>query len=320
MTDVKRGFKKKTIAKAIRQKVAAWLNTVDDVPLRKEILENYILTGGAITSMLLGESPNDYDFYFIDSKVAAKVANYYLNPVKASTSNDKISDIYAEDRGNRVSIFVKSAGVVLDNTNLNQYDYFEGLSPAALDKYLDKSKMKTPEPYKPVVISTNAISLTKGVQLIMRFCGDPEEIHKNYDFVHCTNYYTEKTGLVLNQPALESILAKELKYVGSLYPLCSMFRLKKFIKRGWSVTAGEMLKIGYDIAKLNLDDPKVLQEQLVGVDQAFFGQLLDILRSDIEGGREIDRTYLAEVINRVFDEEDVPDYESTETILDTGDD
>jgi hypothetical protein len=79
-----------------------------------------------------------------------------------------------------------------------------------------------------------------------------------------------------------------------------MFRLKKFIKRGWTITAGEMLKIAWDINKLDLNDRLVLQDQLTGVDAAYFRQIIDLLNKD---DKPIERTYLFELINRIFDED-----------------
>jgi hypothetical protein len=134
------------------------------------------------------------------------------------------------------------------------------------------------------------------VQVIFRFTGPPEEIHHNFDFVHCTNWYADGE-LHLNQAALEAILSKELQYIGSLYPICSVFRIKKFLQRGWTITAGTMLKISWDISELDLSQREVLQEQLVGMDAAYFHQVIALLRE----GDTIDRTYLYELINRVFD-------------------
>jgi hypothetical protein len=155
--------------------------------------------------------------------------------------------------------------------------------------------------FSVVCMTTNAITLSDKIQIILRFTGDVNEIHKNYDFVHCTNCYRDGK-LTIRQDALLSIITKELRYIGSLYPVCSMFRLKKFIKRGWTITAGEMFKIAYDISKLNLDDINILEDQLTGVDAAYFNEVINILRK--ESNRDINRTYLFELISRVFDEID----------------
>lgn len=297
----KRGFKRKTIVSTIEHKAKDWIKTLPK-ELQEPVENTYILTGGAITSMLQGEIPNDYDFYFSDGEVAAKVANYYLSTL--DVKNDRVSKVEAKNCGDRVKIMIKSAGIAGDGANLNDYRYFESRPEEELDSYFEQwhNQQPGPKPYKVAMISTNAISLYNDVQIITRFVGAPEEIHKNYDFVHCTNWYTHKDGLVLNQAALEAILAKELKYVGSKYPICSMFRIKKFIQRGWTITAGEMLKIAWDINKLDLDKIEVLMDQLTGVDAAYFLEVISILKKQKD--KQIDRTYLFEVINRVFDQPD----------------
>ena len=193
-----------------------------------------------------------------------------------------------------------------DGDDTSDYKYFESQPIDALDDYLKKgATAKKRKSYTPAIFTSNAITLYDGIQIITCFTGTPDKIHKNYDFVHCTNYYTEKTGLVLNQDALEAILAQELRYVGSKYPIASMFRLRKFLNRGWTVTAGEMLKIAWDINHLRLDDPEVLEEQLIGVDYAYFREVISLLRKEgYDVTKPIDRTYLFEMINRVFDEAD----------------
>ena len=270
--------------------------------MRDELRKHYIVTGGAITSMLLGDVPNDYDVYIDNTDTAAKLANYYISRLP-TPDNEKtdVPVVSVPPGGGRVEIKVKSSGVASEEDNQSEYDYFE-MYPNASDRmlsYLENMTQQSNGKYTAVAITTNAITLTDQIQVILRFVGPAQEIHKNYDFVHTTNYFTEAEGVVLNQPALESILAKELKYVGSLYPICSVFRIKKFINRGWTITAGEMLKIAYDIAKLDLDDPKVLQDQLTGVDAAYFNQILRLIR---EEGKPIERTYLFELVNRIFDE------------------
>lgn len=312
------GFKKKTIASIIDRKIKHWVKTINNEQLRERILNDYIVTGGSIVSMLHGELPNDFDVYFQTPEVALDVANYYLTNA-GSSFNDKAKKIEARLENNRVRIFIKSAGIIQgDASSLNNYDYFEGRESGAAEAFLNNAGLeKNKKPYTPLMITDNAITLNDSIQIITRFIGNPEEIHKNFDFVHTTNYYTVKTGLVLKQDALEAIIAKELKYVGSLYPLCSMFRLKKFIKRGWSVSAGEMLKIGFDISRLDLTNTEILREQCIGVDAAYFHQLLRILEQNKNESETFDRTYLVEMINKVFDSMD-PDDESIEEMIKLG--
>jgi hypothetical protein len=314
--NITRGFKRKTIAKTIRHKLNKWVESIEDEKLRAEILDDCIVTGGAITSMLLGQNPNDYDVYFKSKSVAKKVAEHYL---KAYLGHEtmKVSKIEVMDTsdGQGVAVFVKSSGIIEAGTDLAGYDYFESLSPNTMTKYFDEAAEKAKAEkakYRPLMISSNAITLSDDIQIILRFCGDPETIHQFYDFVHCTNYYTKASGVVLKADAMEATLTRELKYVGSKFPLCSMFRLKKFIKRGWTITAGDMLKIGWDMNQLKLDNPEVLREQLIGMDAAYFHQVLRMLKDKGFGdpGVELDRTYLFECIERVFDQDsDTPDHD-----------
>ena len=148
-------------------------------------------------------------------------------------------------------------------------------------------------------MSDNAITLSDKVQLVIRFYGEPSQIHNNYDYVHTFNWYDrEKDELVLNQEALEALLTKTLIYKGSLYPIASIFRIRKFIQRGWSITAGQLLKIIWQINELDLKDQTVLREQLIGVDQAYMHQLINAIQ---ENDYKVDSTYLAKLIDEIFE-------------------
>ena len=94
------------------------------------------------------------------------------------------------------------------------------------------------------------------------------------------------------------MLAKELRYVGSKYPICSVIRLRKFIKRGWTVNAGQILKMMMQISELDLKDHKVLQDQLTGVDAAYFCQLVSMVKEN--DPEKVNSAYLVEIIDRMF--------------------
>ena len=156
--------------------------------------------------------------------------------------------------------------------------------------------------YVPLYFSPNAISLSNKIQIILRFNGDASAIHKNFDYIHATNYFTFRDGLVTNKEALESLITKQLKYQGSLYPLTSILRMKKFVKRKWNITAGEILKIMFQISELDLTNPDILEEQLIGIDVAYFAKIIAILREVKQ--EKIVSDYLNEIIDRVFGQAD----------------
>ena len=132
------------------------------------------------------------------------------------------------------------------------------------------SKKQKANKYRPVFISENAITLSNKIQIITRFYGEPDKIHNNYDFVHANCYYDFKNkNLVTPAEALTSLLSRTLVYKGSLYPIASVFRTKKFINRGWRITAGQQIKMMWQISELDLTNYDIIKEQLTGVDQAY---------------------------------------------------
>ena len=154
-------------------------------------------------------------------------------------------------------------------------------------------------PYDPTFLSSNAISLRNGLQLILRFYGEPSEIHSTFDFTHCTCYWVSETKeLVTPEAALLALMSKTLIYQGSLYPLASVVRIRKFIQRGYRINAGQILKIAIQLSKLDLTDPKVLEDQLTGVDVAYFADILE--RVSANDPVKIDSGYLVQVIDELI--------------------
>ena len=167
----------------------------------------------------------------------------------------------------------------------------------------DKEEFETKEgtKYRPIFLSANAITLSNKIQIVIRFYGKVEELHENYDFVHCTCSWESFTGtLTLPNAALVAIINKRLKYKSSKYPLCSFIRTRKFIKRGWHIDAGQYLKMAWELNSLDLKSTEVLEDQLTGMDAAYFNQVICMLESRKKEGKEIDDTYLMQVVDKIF--------------------
>lgn len=314
-------MKKKTIGRIINKKMSEWWRTIEDADLRDRVKKSTIVTGGCIASMLLCEQVNDFDIYFKDKETAFAVAKYYVGQFEIKNKSGIECGLHVIEEEGRIKIVVQSAGIASEQGTQQPYEYFEANPEASTagadyvsevmqdpgqieDAYQEREAKVLDQDddgpaYRPVFISTNAITLSNRVQIVLRFFGEPEEIHKNYDFVHCTNYWSSWDGLLkLHQPALESLLAKELRYVGSKYPICSLFRLRKFIARGWTINAGQVLKISLQISELDLSDIKVLEDQLTGVDVAYFVQLVKALKE--KDPEKVNAAYLVEILDRMF--------------------
>jgi len=281
----------KTIEKNIQTKMNEWLLTITDEELRGKVKNNLLVSGGSIVSLLLREDINDYDVYINDMDVLIELVKYYTNNYQNIEILDgRKKDYYLPICENRMGLYKIS----IENLKLDQVKlYFENKSGGHKTLW-EKENLN----YVPLFFSPNAISLSNNIQIVSRFHGNNEEIHKTFDFIHATNYFTFRDGLVTNKEALESIICKQLKYQGSLYPLTSIIRMKKFIKRGWNINAGEILKIMFQISELDLKNPNILEEQLIGIDVAWFSQLIAILRG-VEA-EKITSKYLNTIIDRVF--------------------
>lgn len=314
-------MKSKTIKAILSKKIAEWLASIEDEGLRELAKQNTIVTGGCIASMLLKEEVNDFDLYFRNRATTLAIAKYYLGRFDPKMKEGIPCKMYVDDQHeDRIKIVIKSAGIASEEGTAKPYEYFEAKAAGEAEGYVaevmrdagdiqdtyeqtkdaaGKTEDEDKPKYRPVFMSTNAITLSHRIQIVLRFYGEPDQIHDNYDFIHCTNYWKSwDEELVLRQAALESLLAKELRYVGSKYPICSLFRLRKFIKRNWTVNAGQILKMALQVSELNLKDITVLEDQLTGVDCAYFCEVMQKLKEN--DPEKINSAYLVEILDRMF--------------------
>lgn len=296
----------KNIKKVLDTKLKDWISSIDDPKVQDEVIRNAMVTGGAIVSLLLNEEVNDYDIYFKTKESCRLVAAYYMNkwntehPDKDRVvfdtieSDERIRLVIGRGRGN---------GMVAEDGD-NGID--DDTEPYTTENEEDPTKpnpaTNTPK-YRPRFFSTNAISLSDKIQIVIRFYGSVEDIHKNFDYEHTKCCYDHrKYTLDLPAKALECILNKELIYSGSKYPLTSIIRSRKFITRGWTISAGQYVKMAFELNELDLKNIEVFKDQVVGVDSAYFMQALDIISKKMEDDPTyvLTNCYLFEVIDRIF--------------------
>jgi hypothetical protein len=299
---------RRLIEKILTAKHKQFVESITDPKVREMVDKNSIITGGSIVSLLLREPVNDYDYYFTNAETTRAVAEYFVHKFNAAHPDAAVHPkvVFKDDR---VQIWIQSAGICSENSDV-EYHYFEQRPEEAGMNYVDHitAPLDAPEdpekpPFRPIFMSSNAITLSGKIQLVMRFYGSPEKIHENYDFIHCCNYWTSfDHKLTLNPAALESIIAKQLYYQGSLYPICSVIRLRKFINKGWYINAGQILKILFQISQLDLTNIDILRDQLTGVDSAYFMQLIDYCKKRQEEDPKFKLTvpYLVAVIDKIF--------------------
>lgn len=295
----------KTISRNIHNKITEWIDSIDNEELRKDLRKNILVSGGSITSMLLKEDVNDYDVYIKDMDVLIRLANHYTKDTGIEVLDGRLREQYIKDytEGKYKNVEFENHdaidAVIYRTLKLDQVKLKIGHDTAGKKMNEDATEDEKKK-YIPGFFSPNAISLSNKIQIVLRFHGDSDKIHETFDFIHATNYFTFDEGLVTNKAALECILTKQLRYQGSLYPLTTIIRVKKFLKRGWNINAGELLKVMFQISELDLKDPDVLEEQLIGVDIAYFSKLIEVLRG-VESNK-LTSQYLNSIIDRVFNE------------------
>lgn len=314
-------MKAKTINSVICKKFDDWLSSITDGEVKSLIEKNSIVTGGCIASMLLKEQVNDFDIYFTNKETVKAVASYYVKIWNDTNKDDGYildgAEIDVETNNNvhskaggvglnmtpdRIKVIFPSNGIAKEEGAIDDESEIEEW-PDGKPVVDEESKPK----YRPIYLSCNAITLSQKIQIVIRFHGDPDNIHQHYDYIHCTNFWLSKDRkLTLKQPALEALLARELRYIGSKYPLASVIRTRKFIKRGWTINAGQYLKMAFQISQLDLTNISVLEDQLVGVDVAYFNMLVDAIQKHSEKEKEegkefrLEYSYLATIIDKIF--------------------
>lgn len=290
-------FKTKATLKAVCQYYATKFNENNALRQNKlgAPLHAWVLDGEDIEAWKYGKKTLDSFAYGYDNISFAQLSEYKkVSVMLYNTPEDRIrmminSDGIAED-----------SDVIADKVEYNVESYVEALNDA--DSVPAVAVETSEAKYKPLFLSSNAITLSNKIQVVVRFYGTPDEIHKNYDYIHTTQYWTFETGVMLNQAALEAILNKELVYVGSKYPICSLVRSRKFIKRGWHINAGQFVKIAWQISELDLSNIAVLEDQLVGVDSVYFLNFIDGLKKKKleDPNFSLTQDYLTSVIDRIF--------------------
>src|SRR5690625_2028822 len=164
-------MKAKTIKRILNQRHREFVESIEDEDVRKLVRKNSIITGGAIVSMLLNEPVNDFDYYFTDKETTKKVAEYFVSKFKEINGSLNVEVV---DEDGRIKIFVQSTGVAGEAPEHEDDEELLVTSESIQDE--------EEQDFRPLFLTTNAITLSNKIQLVTRFYGEPEEIHDNYDF------------------------------------------------------------------------------------------------------------------------------------------
>lgn len=177
---------------------------------------------------------------------------------------------------------------VFAGEHINDLDiYFE----SQID--FDKFKEKYFKDLKPVFNTDNAISYDKNkrkIQLIKKFYGSPKEIIDRFDFSICKCAYVPFPYLsvsmfVFGDNFLEHLSLRILCYnVKGDHPINSLYRVVKFLKKGYKIPAVEIVKLALRINDLKITNYRDLKEELEGIDTILLKEFTDSLIGKKDNG------------------------------------
>jgi len=112
--------------------------------------------------------------------------------------------------------------------------------------------------------------------------GSPLHIFESFDFTICMGSYDFAADeFVLHQNFLKHLAQRRLVFhVGTRFPICSILRILKYQKRGYSISGVEMLKATLAVHRLEMETYADVREQLMGIDTAFLRELTDKFKEE----------------------------------------
>lgn len=134
---------------------------------------------------------------------------------------------------------------LLRGERINDYDFYcrtafsaQKVKSIISELYRDHIK-DYDEKYKSLgvgkVITKNAITMKDGAQFIFSVSGEPEDVKKSFDYLHCcTHFDLCNDTLYVSKNQYDSIMSKHLVLANPTRVQPAAWRTDKFVKRGWT--------------------------------------------------------------------------------------
>lgn len=112
----------------------------------------------------------------------------------------------------------------------------------------------------------------------------PPHVFDNFDFTVCMGMYGIKQDRFwFHEDFMHHLAAKRLVYnPKSEFPIASLFRLRKYIERGYRVSAMEIVKMALKVHSLPLYNFDALANQLRGIDISYLASVIQELKQRSE--------------------------------------
>jgi len=111
-----------------------------------------------------------------------------------------------------------------------------------------------------------------------KMIGPIQEIINKFDFTICMAAYDLNENIYFVRDYLTDNISKRLVFnINTPYPISSLFRVQKYIKKGFRLGGLDAVKMALRINNINLSDHNELKDQLQGVDTLLLKDLVDKL-------------------------------------------
>lgn len=206
-----------------------------------------------------------------------------LQQARAIIAGGAIRAVFAGERISDYDIYFKTAGGVHQ-----------------VSRWLDDNE------FDQFAVTPNAESYSRNglkIQLIIMsslICENPVDIIKQFDYSVCMGAFdVESDAFILDPLFLEDVSRRELRYnISAKYPIASLFRLRKYLKKGYTISGLEMVKLGCAINNLQMKSYRDLRDQLQGIDTLFLMDLTNKLGSSEYGSKEYDFSVFTSLLEK----------------------
>jgi len=193
--------------------------------------------------------------------------------------DDKLVEVLKENGAMIVGGAIRS---VFTGDKINDYDIFFKSEEDLQTVYHYLSGLK--KEYKDMSMTSNAYSFFRKknktrIQLIRVFIfKDVNDIFGKFDFTVCMGAYdVSHSEFIFGERFFRDNSSKRLVInLETEYPLNTMLRIRKYLKKGYRITGMEMVKLGLAVNNLKIENHADLQHHLMGIDtmilQDFFDQ------------------------------------------------
>jgi len=141
------------------------------------------------------------------------------------------------------------------------------------------------------------------VQFIKRFYGEPERVMSEFDFtISMAAYLPEREEFCLGEDFLHHLCERRLVFnENTRFPVSSLWRVKKFLKRGYKIGARDIIVLALAVHNLKIETFRDLKEQLDGIDTWLLKDITDKMIED-KGEAEYDLVeFIAYIDEKIAD-------------------